>query len=137
MIGDSRGMDRRLFIALALAALPTVAYAEGGEKKKSGGGSYLPIQSLLGTMVRASGRRGVLSVDCGLDVPDAALRQRAEQSQPRLRAAYVQTIQSYAAGLGPGALPNADYIGQTLQRQTDAILGRPGARLLLGAIIVN
>jgi hypothetical protein len=132
-------MDRRLFLSLAaLAALPAAARASsGGEKKKSGGGSYVPVQPLLGTTLRASGRRGVLSVDCGLDVPDEALRTRVEQSTPRLRAAYVQTIQSYAAGLGPGVPPSADYIGQALQRQTDAILGQPGARVLLGAIVVN
>ena len=29
------------------------------------------------------------------------------------------------------------YLTQALQRQTDVILGRPGARVLLGAIIVN
>ena len=46
-------------------------------------------------------------------------------------------MQSYAAGLASGALPNADYIAQTLQRQTDTILGRPGAKVLLGAIIAN
>ena len=131
-------MDRRFLLSLAaLAALPAVASAAGGEKKKSGGGSYLPVQTLLGTTVRSGGRRGVLSVDCGLDVPDEALRTRAEQSVPRLRAAYVQTIQSYAAGLASGALPNAEYISQALQRQTDLILGRPGARVLLGAIVVN
>ena len=131
-------MHRRLFFSLiAAAALPGVALASGAEKKKSGGGSYVPIQTLLGTTIRGSGGRGVLSVDCGLDVPDAGLRTRAEQSVPRLRAAYVQTIQSYAAGLSAGALPNAEYIAQSLQRQTDAILGRPGARILLGAIIVN
>ena len=130
-------MDRRLFLSLiALAALPGAALASGGEKKKSGGGSYVPIQTLLGTTIRGGGR-GVLSVDCGLDVPDTSLRTRAEQSVPRLRAAYAQTIQAYAAGLPSGALPNAEYIVQSLQRQTDAILGRPGARVLLGAIIVN
>jgi len=132
-------MDRRFFFSFAaLATLPAVAHAAGGgDKKKSGGGSYVPIETLLGATIRASGRRGVLSVDCGLDVPDAALRTRAEQSVPRLRAAYVQTVQAYAAGLASGALPNADYIAQALQRQTDAILGRPGARVLLGAIVVN
>ena len=88
-------------------------------------------------MIRASGQRGVLSVDCGLDVPDPALHKLADQSLPRLRAAYVQTVQSYAAGLPSGALPNADYLSQTLQRQTDAILGRTGAKVLLGAIITN
>jgi hypothetical protein len=129
-------MDRRLFLGLAALAIPAAALASE-EKKKSGGGSYVPMQTLLGTTIRSSGGRGVLSVDCGLDVPDPALRTRAEQSVPRLRAAYVQTIQAYAAGLASGALPAADYIAQQLQRQTDAILGRPGARVLLGAIIVN
>jgi len=131
-------MDRRLFLTLvALAAAAPAAALASEEKKKSGGGSYVQLQALLGTTLRSGSRRGVLSVDVGLDVPDAALRTRVEQSIPRLRAAYVQTVQSYAAGLGEGALPNADYIAQTLQRQTDAILGRPGAKLLLGAIVVN
>jgi hypothetical protein len=139
MPGHCRAMHRRLFLTFAaLAALPTVALASGeSEKKKSGGGAYLPMNTLLGTMIRTNGRRGVLSVDCGLDVPDPALHKLADQSLPRLRAAYVQTIQGYAAGLPQGALPNADYIGQTLQRQTDTILGRPGAKVLLGAIIAN
>lgn len=133
-------MDRRLLVSLTAlaAALPAVALAsEGGEKKKSGGGSYIAMQTLLGTTLNGRDRRGVLSVDCGLDVPDPTLHTRAEQSLPRLRAAFVQTIQAYAAGLPGGALPNADYIAATLQRQTDATLGRPGAKLLLGAIIVN
>ncbi|MDZ4374332.1 MAG: hypothetical protein U1C74_23320 [Phenylobacterium sp.] len=126
-----------LAAALAAAAPTAASAAGGGEKKKSGGGSYLPIQSLLGGTVQRGRRRGVLAVDLGLDIPDEALRIRAEQSTPRLRAAYLQVIQSYAAGLPQGALPNADYIGQTLQRQTDAVLGKPGAKVLLGSIIVN
>jgi len=134
-------MDRRLITALAAlaaAVLPAAARAAGGgAKKKSGGGSYVPIQSMLGATVRGGGKRGVLSVDLGLDVPDEALRMRAEQSAPRLRAAYLQVVQSYAAGLAPGALPNVDYLGQTLQRQTDSVLGKAGARVLLGSVIVN
>ena len=142
MIGEFGGMDRRLLIAALAAPLAalasTRARANGGaEKKKSGGGAYLPLNTLLGTTLHANGSRGVLSVDCGLYVPEAALRTLAEQSVPRLRAAYLQIIQSYAAGLQSGALPNADYIAQALQRQTDATLGRPGAKLLLGAIIAN
>ena len=131
---------RHLLTLCALAAALTAAAplaATGAEKKKTGGETYLPMNTLLGTMIRSSGQRGVLSVDCGLDVPDGSLRTLADQSLPRLRAAYVQTIQAYAAGLPQGALPNADYIAATLQRQTDAILGRPGARVLLGAIIAN
>jgi hypothetical protein len=133
-------MDRRTVMSLIglAAVLPATARASGGgEKKKSGGGSYLPIQTLLGATLHANGRRGVLSVDCGLDVPDPGLRTLAEQSIPRLRAAYAQVVRSYAAGLPTGTLPNADYIARQLQRQTDALLGRPGAHVLLGAIIVN
>lgn len=132
-------MDRRiLIVALIGIALPATALAEGGEKKKtSGNNDYVQMDPLLGTTIRSSGKRGVLAVDCGLDVPDPVLRTLAQKSVPRLRAAYVQTIQSYAAGLGPTALPNADYIASTLQRQTDAILGRRGARVLLGGIVAN
>ena len=132
-------MNRRHFLTLSglAAAIPAAALAADAEKKRSGGANYLQVQTLLGTTVRGGGRRGVLSVDCGLDVPDAALRTRAEQSIPRLRAAYLQIVQTYAAGLSPTALPNAEYILAALQRQTDATLGRPGARVLLGAIIAN
>ena len=85
---------RQVIIALAagLAGLSLGASALAAEKKKSGGGSYIPMQTLLGTTTQGGGKRGVLSVDCGVDVPDAALRIRAEQSVPRLRAAYVQEI---------------------------------------------
>ena len=132
-------MNRRIMTAVLIGlALPTTALAAGGEKKKtSGNENYVQMDPLLGTTIRGSGKRGVLAVDCGLDVPDPVLRTLAQKSVPRLRAAYVQTIQSYAAGLGPTALPNADYIASTLQRQTDAILGRRGARILLGGIVAN
>ncbi len=137
-------MDRRRFAALTLnlalaSALPGAARAssEKGEKKFTGGASYVPIQTVLGTMRRGDGRRGVLSVECGLDIPDAALRERAHASIPRLRSAYASTVQTYAAGLPAGAPPNVDFIGRNLQQQTDAILGRRGAKVLLGAVVVN
>jgi len=137
MIAQCAGMDRRHVLTAALAAALAAAPAVAAGKKRTASDTYLSMNTLLGTMIRASGQRGVLSVDCGLDVPDPALHKLADQSLPRLRAAYVQTVQSYAAGLPSGALPNADYLSQTLQRQTDAILGRPGAKVLLGAIITN
>ena len=134
-------MDRRRLIAALIVPLallgPAQARAGGEGQKKKSAGAYLPIATLLGTTLHANGARGVLSVDCGLDVPDPVLHARADQSIPRLRAAYLQIVQSYSASLSPGSLPNADDIGQALQRQTDATLGRSGARLLLGAIIAN
>jgi hypothetical protein len=129
---------RDLLSILALAGSPALAHAgEGGEKKKTGSTSYLPIEALTGAIIRPDGRRGVLSVECGLDVPDEALRGRADASLPRLRAAYVQTVIAYAAGLAPAVPPSADFLAIALQRDTNRVLGRPGAKLLLGAVLVN
>jgi hypothetical protein len=133
-------MNRRALLSLAVlfAAAPLAAAAsEGGEKKRSGGASYIVVQTLVGTTNKGGGRRGVLTVECGIDVQDTALRERVQASMPRLRAAYAQTVMVYAAGLPTGAAPNADFIGNALQRNTDAVIGRPGAKLLLGPILVN
>ena len=136
-------MDRRRLMSLAAlaAALPVAAKASGGgeksEKKKGGGLSYLQLPTLTATIMRVDGRRGVLTVETGIDIPDTALRARAELLAPRFRAGFVQTLQIYASGLDPATPPNADFIARELQRETDRLLGRPGGRLLLGTILVN
>ena len=107
------------------------------EKKKGGGAHYLQLQTLTATIFRADRRRGVLTVEVGLDVPEKALRERASISLPRLRAAYVEFLMGYAVRLPPATVPNADYLALQLQRVTDQTLGGPGARLLLGTILVN
>ncbi|MFI4975140.1 MAG: hypothetical protein ACHP84_11425 [Caulobacterales bacterium] len=121
----------------ALAFLPGLAMAQEKQRKKGGGESYIQINTLTGTIIRPDGRRGVMTVEAGVDVPDPALFARADASLPRLRAAYTEVIITYAAGLPAYAAPNADYLSRELQRQTDLVLGRPGARLLLGTILVN
>ena len=133
-------IDRRRLctVLAALAAAPTTALAaEGGEKKKGGGLSYIQLDTLTATVVHSDGRRGVLTVEIGLNIPDAALRNRADLSKPRLRAAYVQRLQIYATGLTADAPPDPDYLSRVLQQETDQALGRPGAKVLLGAILVN
>jgi hypothetical protein len=124
---------------LALGAFaPALARAQDkSQRKKGGGASFIQLDTLTATIVRPDGRRGVMTVECGVDVADAALHARAAQSTPRLRAAFSEVVRTYAAGLPPGSPPNADYLSMALQRQTDATLGRPGAKLLLGTILVN
>ena len=133
--------SRRSFLAIgaglsALALLAPTAHAEE-QKKKGGGISYLQMQTLTATVFRADGHRGVMTVEVGIDIPNNGLRSRAQISQPRLRAAYVQMLQAYASGLGPGQAPNADYISTALQKETDRVLGEAGGRLLLGTILIN
>jgi hypothetical protein len=135
-------MRRRDLIALFALTAPfgaahTAWAGEDNKKKKSGGEDYLPVEGITGTTNKGGGRRGVLSVDCGLQIPDPKLRDYADKSMPRLRAAYVQTVQVYAAGMPPGSEPNIDFIVQALQRQTDLVLKRPGAKLLIGAVVAN
>jgi hypothetical protein len=131
-------MNRRLALAAALALVPALARGQPkGQHKKGGGESFIQLDTLNATVNRPNGRRGVMTVEVGVDVPDVALRARAEASVPRLQAAYAQVVETYAAGLFPGGVPNADYMARELQRQTDMVLGRPGAHFLIGTILVN
>ena len=117
---------------VALSAKPAAAAGapKGGDKKKGGGLTFIQLQTLTATVAGERGRRAVMTVETGLDIPD-------EMSTPRLRAAFSQSLRVYAAGLGPAALPNADYIARQLQRDADRVLGKGGATLLLGTILVN
>jgi hypothetical protein len=134
-------MQRRAILtalAVLAAALPSGADASAkAEKKKGGGESYIQLQTLTATTIRATGRRGVLTVEAGIDIPDGSLRAYANSVLPRLRAAYVQVVQIYGAGLSPDTAPNADFLANELQRETDRVLGRKGARLLLGSVLVS
>lgn len=132
-------MHRRqlLIFATALAAAPGVSAAAGDDKKKGGGVSFVQLDTVTASITRPNGRRGVLTLDVGVDVPDEKLRERTHLVAPRLRAAFVQVVQTYASGLALGALPNADFLASELQRETDRVLGRKGARLLLGTMLMN
>jgi hypothetical protein len=144
-------MDRRKFtqlltlsgLAIAAASGPALASgkkAEGGEGekgKKKPDGSYLTVGLVTASIMRSSGRRSVLAIETGIDIPDPKLYEKASRLTPRLQAAYVQPIQIYAANLSPTKVPDADYISRELQRQTDVVVGAPGVRLLLGSIMVN
>lgn len=128
----------RVFAAALLSlALAGGAPALAAEKKKGGGTSYVQLETAAAMVVRSDGGRGVLTVESGVDVKDTALRSRAEALKPRLRDAFVAAIQSHALGLGAGSPPNADRLSADLQRETDRVLGKPGAKLLLGSLILN
>lgn len=129
---------RLLLVALAASAMlaPALGHAQegGGKRAKQ---PYLAMHSVAISSVRPDGRRGVLTVEVGVDVKDPGLRDRVELYLPLLNSAYVSALQPYALGLSAGQPPNADYISITLQRETDRVLGRRGAKLLLGSILLH
>jgi hypothetical protein len=125
--------------ALALTALvftPPPARASEAPKAAVSTSHYLAFTGVTAT-VRTANRRGVLAMDGSLDVPDTGLRKRAEQMNPRLRAAYAQALMIYAGGLPPGRPIDPEYLVHEMQRQTDMVLGKPGAKFLIGSLLVN
>ena len=128
-------MDRRHLIGLTLSGL-ALASAAHASPEKSGGtkGGYLSLPTATATVLRRDGRRGVMTVETGLDIADGALMERAQLSLPRLSAAYNEIVRIAAERLLPDAPPNVEWL--VLQHATDAILGKPGAKLLLGTVMV-
>jgi flagellar basal body-associated protein FliL len=120
----------------AIFAAPASA-GEDKSKKKGGGLSYIQLEPLTAALSFVQGRRKIMSIECGIDVPDAGLRDRAQKSVLILRDAYLRWLSVYAASLPPETPPNPDAIEAEMQRKTDAVLGRPGARFVLGTIMVN
>ncbi|WP_299175340.1 Tat pathway signal protein [uncultured Brevundimonas sp.] len=136
-------MERRALLGLAVvataaastsASTPARASSSGGAAAASPD-SYFRLPVITASILYPDGRRGVFSVEAGVDVPDAALRTRAQQSAPRLRAAYATAAQRFANGLRPGAVPNIDQLVAALQAATNATLGRAGAQVLLGTVM--
>jgi hypothetical protein len=135
---------RRREALLALAALAVgggvAAPASAGEdksKKKGGGLSYIQLDPIIAALALIQGRRRILSVEGGLDVVDSGLRTRTKRSLLLLRDAYVRWLTVYAVSLPPVTPPNPDVIETELQRATDRVLGRPGARFVLGTVMIN
>lgn len=130
-------MDRRALLGLAAVAAATASPAMAGG---GGGGSaqpsYMRLPTVTANAPRPGGRRGVMTVETGVDAPDAALRTRVAQSAPRLRAAYAAVVQQAASGLLPGHPPDIERLVADLQAATDRTLGRRGARLLIGTVMV-
>lgn len=130
-------MDRRALLGLAALAAAEPAPVRAGEGH--GGApqaSYIRLATITANIRRPDGRRGIMTVETGVDVPDAALRLRAQQSIPRLQAAYTAVIQQTASALLPAAPPDVERLVAQLQAATDRALGRAGARLLIGTVML-
>lgn len=136
-------MDRRQLFTLAplaggllalAATAPAKASSEGGEKASKD--SYVRFGTITSTILRPDGRRGVMSVETGLDIPDEELRMQAAMDGPRIRAAFNTVVQTIADRLLPGAAPDVDALHHALQVATIKTLKKRGAVVLLGTVMV-
>ena len=125
-------MDRRTLIGLKDSTRKTGGGGGGGAPQNS----YLRLPTITANVRRVGGGRGVMTVETGVYTADAALRTRVAQSQPRLRAAYTEVVQAAANALLPGAPPDVERLVAQLQAATDRVMGRRGARLLIGTVMV-
>lgn len=135
-------MIRRYLLTLMLgASLSTLASAPAlanSEPKKKGGGAGYTQFPTINVFTEASKRKhGTMSVDMGLYTEDEKLVAQIKLAQPRLQDAYLSRLQSYAGTLNSRSLVDTAFVTVQLQNATDAILGRKGAQVLLGSIIIN
>ncbi len=125
-------------LALSGLALPQLAAAaDASEKKKGGGVNYTQFPMISVFTGAGANHHGTMSVEVGLYATDAKLTDQIKLNQPRLQDAYVTRLQGYAGNLNAASLVDIDYVAKQLQTVTDQILGRPGARVLLGSILLN
>ena len=124
-----------LLAAPSQAAPPAVARHR--KEEKTAPATYLDRQPQTATAIRRDGRRGVMTLETGVQALDPALMERARQSEPRVRAAFAQVLMTYSAGLPRGAAPDLTYLGSRMQDAADQVLGRKGSKVLLGSAMVN
>lgn len=138
-------------IAFALAAsfaLPSVALASEDAHAPEAAApqkrrittleSYLMLDPITSTVVTSNRVRGLLVVEIGVDVPDDALRARAEETAPRLIDAYVRALTNLGAtAIRPDRAPDVELIAARLQRATDQTLGAQGAKVLLIQVMLR
>lgn len=146
-----------LLLCLSVAALPVQASGGGGghdSKKKDKSStdkgapkhpreittleSWVTVYPIAVTIVQDEKVRGQFQVWLGMDVPDEALRARAEEIKPRLRDAWLSRLSQYASTTLRQRKPaNIDDVSRLLQSTADQTLGKPGSRVLLGSVVVN
>ena len=126
-----------LALSLAFAVTGRAAGSESKDKKDEGSTRFIEVPILTVNILRSNYSRGKVEISLGLDVPNPDLFERAQESLPRLRAAYVQTLLTYMYDLAPGTPPDIGRLTLALQRATDKALGRAGARVLLGSVVVS
>ena len=143
-----------LAVSLALAVNAPAAHASGGggekkEKKEKAKApkkqrsltslpSWVMVDPFTIPIIQDGRVRGRLSVSFGMDVPDEKLRETAEMMMPRLRDSWLTELNLYAGTtLRPKRAADIGAVANLLQRTADGVLQKPGAKVLMGSLIVQ
>jgi hypothetical protein len=128
-------------LALALAAGPAIAQPEGQapasrQERLTSADSWMAMPTLSAGVLQRFSSAGTLVVDMGIDIPDGALRARANLNQPRLRDALRTALSTYATVYyRDRTAPDPTTMTRLFQQAVDRTLGTGGARVLLVNII--
>ena len=121
------------FAVFAFAGAATASEAPApAQRKTTQSESYVVIDPMYATIIEGNKPRGLLMVELGLDIPDAALRERVNHALPALRDAYVRSLIAYGAtAVRAWRQPSVDDIAERMQAVTDRLVGGPGAKVLM------
>ncbi len=131
-----------LAVALAAPARASEAAAPAKpakqERKITPSPSWVSVDPIAVAILRQNRIQGVFLVEFGLDVPDEALRAKAEEFLPRLRDAWLRNMTDLGATrIRVGRQADLDVLTTRLQTTTDHMLGGSGARVLLLQAVVR
>ena len=132
---------RGALVALAFLSAGS-AGAEASEapaqRKTTQSESFVPIDPMYTTILEGSRPRGLLMIEFGLDIPDAAMRARVSHALPALRDAYVRSLMAYGStAVRAWRQPNVDDIADRMQTITDRLMGGPGAKVLMAQTAIR
>jgi flagellar basal body-associated protein FliL len=100
--------------------------------------SWVSVDSFTVAIIQDGRLRGRFTVSFGMDVPDKALHDKAQELMPRLRDAWVNDLVLYAATtLRPRRAADVPGISEMLQRGADRVLGKPGSIVLMAQARVD
>src|SRR5262245_10103658 len=133
-----------MFVALSLST----GVAVGSEPAKPKGGapkrpptslkSWVMVDPFTISVIQDGDVRGKLTVNFGMDVPDNELRDKAEVLMPRLRDAWLRSLNLYAAtALRPHRQADVGELSARIQQTADEVLGKPGAKVLMAQAVVD
>ena len=137
-------------VMCALFAGATIGQALGADEKKeklkapkktratTSLQSWVMVDPFTVAIIQDGRVRGRFMVAFGMDVPDDALRDRAEELMPRLRDAWLNDLSLYAATtLRPRRAADVPGVSDLLQSIADRVLGKPGSKVLMAQATVE